>query len=654
MIRRSKRISLLLAIALSSTLFMSCTKGQVQSSIVADSVTEEENSNTASAITLVEYSSDDYYTDWSSESVTKITLNNNTADVNGNGVNINNNIITINKAGIYVLSGTLDDGQIVVDTEDKDNVRIVLNGANVNCNSSAPIYVKNAKKTIISLEKGTENTISDTENYTFSDSTTDEPNATIFSKDDLTINGEGKLIVKANYNNGITSKDELRITGGIFQIDSADDGIMGKDYIAIKDGDFTINSSGDGLKSTNDTDTSLGFVQIDGGKYNIISTNDAIQAETSTIINDGEFTIKTGGGSENSSYKSNQGNWGNWGGGHGGNPPMMQPQSMETTTSDTSTSDSAKGIKAVVDIKLNGGTFNLDTSDDSIHSNGDINIAAGTINIASGDDGIHADSDLVIDNGIINISTSYEGIEATNITINGGSIELVAYDDGLNAAGGNDGSSTNGRPGQNQFESTGNASITINGGYLYVDASGDGIDANGSITMTGGTVIVNGPTDSGNGALDYDSTFDISGGTFVAAGSSGMAQGPSSSSTQNSVMMYYSANQEANSLISLQDSKGNSILTFSPSKTYSSVVISSPSIEQGESYTIYSGGSCNGEEKNGLYTSGNYSLGTKVVEFETSNAITNVSESGVISGNQGGFNQGGPGGAQGGERPSKR
>jgi hypothetical protein len=554
-----------------------------------------------------------------------ITLGDNIS-IEGNGADVEGNKVIINSAGTYRVSGTLSDGQIVINAGDEDNVELILNGANISCSNSSAIYVKNSKNTYIILADGTENQVTDGENYVFEDEATDEPNAAIFSKSDLFINGTGSLIVNANYNNGITSKDDLEIGDANISVTSVHDGIRGKDSITIASGNITINSQGDGMKSNNSEDEERGYVLIQGGNINITSGEDGIQAETNTTITGGDITIKSGGGSENSSKASSS--WGTW-----GNPKDFGPQ--ETTVEEAETA-SAKGIKAVVGIKIDSGNIKIDSSDDSIHSNGNVEINGGSINASSGDDGIHADSAIDINDGDINISKSYEGIEAETININDGNIKLVASDDGINAAGGNDGSSMNGRPGQNSFASSGNGTINLNGGKIIVDASGDGIDANGSIYMKEGTVIVNGPEDNGNGALDYDGKFEISGGLLIAAGGAGMAQSPSTTSTQNSVNIFTSLS--ANTLIRIEDESGNEVITFAPSKNVQSVVISSPNIKTNESYKVYTGGESAGTSSDGLYSEGSYSGGAELESFTTSSAVTTVGQA------AGGF--GGPGGGR--------
>ena len=449
--------------------------------------------------------------------------------IEGQGAEVSNNKVTITKAGTYSVSGKVEDGQIIVDAGKEDKVYLILNGADINCSNSAPIYVKNAKKAIISLAEGTENNITDGETYVFEDESSNDPNAAIFSKDDMTIIGSGKLTVNANYNNGIASNDDLKIQSGNIIVNAKNNGIKGKDCINVTDGNITINSKGDGMKADNTTDDSKGYIYIEGGKININSEQDGIQAETELLVADGYITIKTGGGSENST-KANQSldqrpdgmtkgekptmldgmNKGERptmpegqtqgeapalpdGQTQGGQPPqlpdgqtqgerpempqdMKQPSNNQDTNSNTNTSTntstdestSMKALKATTNIIIDGGTFNIDSEDDSIHSNANAIINGGTFEIASGDDGIHSDTQLDINGGTINISKSYEGIESTTININDGSIHLVASDDGINAAGGNDISTETGMAGNDKFSSSGNGLINITGGYVYV------------------------------------------------------------------------------------------------------------------------------------------------------------------------------------------
>ena len=237
-----------------------------------------------------------------------------------------------------------------------------------------------------------------------------------------------------------------------------------------------------------------------------------------------------------------------------------------TTGADFSSDISMKGIKAGATITINGGTFDIQSTDDGLHSNDSILINGGEFTIASGDDGIHADTDLIIENGTINIATSYEGLESATITINNGQISIVSSDDGINVAGGADGSGMNagmgggggrnGGPGMEMFAETGDFNLYISGGTVYMNAGGDGLDSNGSITMTGETAVVNGPTNDGNGVIDYMGLFSISGGILIAAGGSGMAQSPDGNSTQAVLLVYFDSTISAGTPVSLVNASG--------------------------------------------------------------------------------------------------
>lgn len=475
--------------------------------------------------------------------------------------------ITITEEGIYNLTGTITDGSITVNTE--GNVKLILDGVNITNTSGPAIYVENVEDVVIELADNSNNYLEDGSTYSGYDT---DVIGTIFSHDDITFQGNGTLEVKSNSEDAIVSKDDLKVVSGTYIINSKDDGIRGKDSVYIKGGTFTITSGGDGIKSTNDTDADKGYILIENGTFEIESTLDGIQSEQKLLIEGGTFNIKTGGGSSITS--STHEDWGRWG----------------YYSSTTSSTESAKGIKAGDNLVIESGSFTFDTSDDAIHCNNYVGIKNGTINISSGDDGIHADAELIVDGGNINITKSYEGLEASKITINGGTINVVATDDGINVAGGNDSSAT-GRPGENNYSSNTSNVLTINDGTIYVNAVGDGIDVNGSAYINGGNIKVDGPTDSGNGTLDYDSKFEVNGGTLLAGGSSGMLQGCSSSSSLYNLTITFTSTYGDGDMITIEDNSGNEIVSYSSSKNYSSLVVASPLLNKGESYTIKVNGS---------------------------------------------------------------
>jgi len=257
-------------------------------------------------------------------------------------------------------------------------------------------------------------------------------------------------------------------------------------------------------------------------------------------------------------------------------------------------STSLKGIKAGGDLTITGGAFSMDTADDAVHSNANITVSGGTFSIASGDDGFHADDTLTVNDGVIDISKSYEGLEGLHVLVSGGKVSLVASDDGINAAGGMDSSGTGGVRGGDRFGGMGrpggmmggasNGSILISGGDLYVQASGDGIDANGTLEITGGHTIVCGPTQGDTATLDYDVSGVISGGTFIGTGGSGMAQ--SFSKAEQGLIAVRAGSIAAGTAIVLTDSSGKVLLSHSPALNYAVVILSCPEMVSGSDYTL--------------------------------------------------------------------
>ncbi len=551
-------------------------------------------------LVAVHTNAEDYI--WDSAAVTTIALSDSGSTVTGAGATISGSIVTITTAGNYSLSGTLTAGQIVVDTDDEALVRVILNGVNISSTTSAPIFIANAEETMIVLADNSANVVSDAANYVYASAEEDEPNAAIFSKSNLTIYGNGTLTVNANFNDGITSKDGLVITSGTITVNAVDDGVRGKDYLVVENGSLTVNAGGDALKSDNEEDAGTGYLSIVNGTISVNAGGDALSAVTNVMIADGQFALVSGGGS------------------------------AYTVAADSS----AKGIKADVSVQIDGGTFTVNSADDALHSNGTITVNGGVLTIAANDDGIHADAAVTINGGDINITDSYEGIESGVITLNGGTVHLISSDDGVNVSSGNGGMMMGGQVTATDYV------LHINGGYLYMDANGDGLDSNGAIEMTGGVVVVNGPTEQMNGSVDYDAWFTMTGGWLVTAGSSGMAEAPDTSSTQASVLINFTTMQAAGTLINIASSDGTNVLTFAPTKQYQSITFSSPELTQGATYTVSLGGSADGTATDGVYSGGSYSGGMEYGSFTVSSVVT-------MLGNAGGF--GGGRGGRGGGRP---
>ncbi len=530
------------------------------------------------------------------------------------GVSVSGSTVTISAPGDYRLSGTLDDGQVIISSSADGAVRLILDGVTLNNNTSAPLYIQEADKVILILADGSSNRVSDAASYTYPSADVDEPNAAIFSAADLSIGGGGALEVQGNFNDGINTKDGLIIAGGSLSITAADDGLRGKDYIVVEGGTLQVDAGGDGLKSDNEEDAARGYIAVTGGTFSITAGGDAISAQTSAAITGGSFTLTT----------------------------------MDGAGSLTNDYTSAKAIKAGASVTISGGTFQVNAADDAIHSNGSIAIQGGTFTLASGDDAVHADLSLTVDGGDLRVTQSTEGLESQVITINAGTLRLVASDDAVNVADGNDGSGAGfgmggpgfgGGPGggtsMDASAYTGANHLYIHGGYLSVEAGGDGIDVNGAIEMTGGTVLVSGPTNQGNGAVDYDGGFNLSGGLLIAAGSSGMAMTAGSYSTQNAVLVYLPTAQPAGTPVHVQDSAGTEIFTFTPAHDYQSIAFSVPGLVNGDTYIVYTGGSTTAAVTDGLAQGEGYSPGSEAIRFTISSTIT-------TAGNGGGKGPGGP------------
>ena len=575
-----------------------------------------------------------------STTVSSGSSDNSSTDDTVDGVTVDGNVITITSGGTYIISGTLTEGQLVVDADD-EKVQLVLDNADVTCATSAAIYVKSAGKTFITLAEGSENILMNTAEFEAIDD--NNIDAVIFSKDDLALNGSGTLTINSENGHGIVSKDDLKITGGTYNITAASHALSGKDSVRIAEGTFNLVSGKDGIHSENADDSSKGYVYIAGGEFTVDSTGDGIDASNIVQIDGGTFDITAGGGVENSTKTHEDNMMGGPGGGNGpqmgeapdGNTPSEKPSGevpqgdpgnnssensgsdnsssdssssdiatppekpdsntnqaagTEQSESDTSDSDSAstKGIKADGRLYINAGTFTINSADDSVHSNSAVTINDGTYTLTTGDDGVHSGEAVEINGGTITISESYEGLEGLTVTINDGDIDITSSDDGINAAGGTEEMGFGGMGNDSTEDtSTDEMWMEINGGYIHVLAGGDGIDSNGDITVNGGEVYIDGPSDNGNSAIDYGdrSACYVNGGTVVAIGSSGMAEDISDDSDQQVMLVKLDSQKEAGE-VTLTDSDGNEIITYTALKAYDCVIISTKDLEAGQTLSL--------------------------------------------------------------------
>ena len=539
----------------------------------------------------------------------KITLNKTTATVSGSGAKADGSTITITEEGVYIVSGTLEDGQIIVDASDSDKVQIVLDGVNINCETNAAIYVREADKVFITLAENSSNTLGGGNEYTQIDDNTVD--GVIFSKSDLVCNGTGSLTIEADYKHGIVSKDDLVITGGTYKITAADNGITAKDQLKILDGSFDIDAANSAVKAKNADNAELGNIYIAGGIFTIEAEQDGFHATGSIVVDDGTITVNSGDDGFHAELDTVI---------HGGT--ILVEKSNE----------GLEGKRVVV----NGGDITVNASDDGINAanSGDdganaANSGDGGVNAAnSGDDGANAtnpganaagsgdddsnaassnnDSSAAVNSGDdSSISGAADGKEPPQMppdTENGSDMQPSQDFDPENApSGGN--APQNFDPGNAPSDGDapqmmqggpgggGNSElyIKITGGTLTVSADGDGLDSNGGLLVTGGTTIVYGPTSDGDSALDYDGSAIVSGGILAAIGSAGMVESFDEASTQPVITYYCTETQSADTTITLTDSDGSALFTVTPEKAYASIVLTCPEMKLDATYTLAAG-----------------------------------------------------------------
>lgn len=635
--RSKKLLALFCATALSMTAVAGCT-GTKSSTGNIDSMETETDTEEIEVQSITEiFSSADMFTErdlagtYEESGAVYVTLSGDGITGETDGVAINGQTVTITAEGTYIFSGTLSEGQIVVDA-DNAKVQIVFDNVDITCASSAAVYVKSAEKVFVTLAEGSQNTLRNTDEYVAVDD--NNIDAVIFAKSDLTLNGTGSLTIVSAEGHGIVSKDDLKITGGIYDITAAGHTLSGKDSVRIADGTFILTAEKDGIHAENADDEEKGYIYIVDGDFTITSDGDGMDASNIVQIEDGTFDITAGGGAANS-LKTHESDMP--GGGMSQNierpdgesmpqmgekpdeesmsqmgekpdeesmPQMGEKPDGENMPQDTTTDESGtstKGIKAGGGMYLNGGTYQIDSADDSIHSNANITIADGTYTLATGDDGVHADDALTVNGGTITVTESYEGLEGLTVTINDGTIDITARDDGINTAGGTDqsGFGTFGdhfkgmdSADDETEETTDNEMwMELNGGYIHILAGGDGVDSNGDLTINGGEIYIDGPSDNGNSAIDYGdrSSAYVNGGTLVAIGSSGMAEGMSDSSKQKVLMVKLGEQMEAGDVV-LTDSEGNVIVSYTALKSYDCVIISTAEVESGAAYMLTTSG----------------------------------------------------------------
>ncbi len=539
---------------------------------VSSSELPTSSGDVAHLLTATDYVSErDLDPSYEADEATTIELADGGCAVTGGGASAEGSTVTVTEAGTYVISGSLSDGQVVVDA-DGEKVQLVLDGADVTSADSAALLVLAAKKVWVTLADGTENALATAGEY----ATDAEVNVdgAVFCKADLTVNGDGALAVSSSAGHGIVCKDELVLVSGEVTVWAAKHAIQAKDALCAVGGTWGLTAGTDGIHCGSDDEADSGSVLIVGGSFSITASSDGVDA---------------------------------------------------------------------------AGTLEVD---------------GGELSVAAGDDGVHSEYALQVDGGTVTVGESYEGLEGATVTVNGGSVDVTSSDDGINAAGdpsdntsgdasgdgqaeqaqdgqpqgqapsgeaptgsmeapsgdaaaqrgdgaqpqdegqqpGGAGGDMGGQPGGGMGDYDETAKVAINGGKLTICAGGDGIDSNGDLSVTGGETYVFGPTSEGDGSLDFPGTGTISGGVVVCAGSAGMAQNFSDSSTQGSLLL--SASGEEGDEISLTDADGAVLAACTARRSYSCVLVSAPGIAAGSGYTLsYGDGSAQVTPDALVYTS---------------------------------------------------
>lgn len=534
--------------------------------------TSSESSSSATEITYL--NADDMFTDrdkevgYDEDTATAITLSDDASSCDSSSVTISDNTITITDEGTYLLTGSLSDGQVIVDADDK-KVQLVLDSVDINCDTSTALYVKAADKVFVTLASDSENSLSNTSDFVAIDD--NNIDAVIFSKDDLTLNGSGTLTVTAKYGHGIVSKDDLVITSGTYQITAAKHALSGKDSVRIADGVLTLDAGTDGIHSENTDDDAKGFIYIANGDISITADSDGFDAEETLQVDGGNIEV------------------------YAGDDGLHSDDDLIITAGTINVTKSYEGLEGMT-VTVEDGDISVVSSDDGINASGDG--SSGDSSQSGTPPEKPDDSDSTEDrpeppNGFdkndnssadSNSDSNSDSKSADLPDGNAGPGDENGGPGGSNGGPGGD----NGGPGGGMEEATDYNLIQISGGKIYINASGDGIDSNGNLTVTGGEIYVDGPTSGGDGALDCSGTTLISGGTVIAVGSSGMAENFDSSSAQGSMITTVSDSMITGD-ITLKDSDGNTIVSYSPSKEYSSVVISCADLKEGETYTLVAG-----------------------------------------------------------------
>ena len=479
---------------------------------------------------------------WDTSSETAIDLSNLAAT---DGVTVEDGTLTITKAGTYKLSGEYQ-GQIKVETADSDAVRLVLDNANITNSSGAALNVVNADEVILYSASGTTNTISDGADYTATGE--DDPDAVVYSKADLTIAGEGTLKVNGNHEDGIHTSDGLVIASGTLEVNAANTGIKGKDYVDILGGTINVTAQQDGIKSTNDTDEGQGWTRLSNGTVTVNAGDDGFKASRVVEISGGSLTVEQSDEGIEAQYINVSGGDVNVTSADDGMNASLKTSDSESTDSSANTSDTADQQQNNQQQGSLPGGQQSGTSNQQQQGTGQSPAMSGT---------------------------SQDGTSQNGTTGTGQQGMGQPPQGGMPGGGGG------------TFEVI-DAAINVSGGHVTVNAEGDGIDSNGVTTLSGGTLIVNGPSQGGNAALDTNGDLLLNGATVLSGSTADMFEAPSTNSTSGYLKLTNSSGFEQGSTVQVADSSGKVVANYKVTKSnVQLVLVSSSSIVKGQSYTVY-------------------------------------------------------------------
>ncbi|MBX9032795.1 carbohydrate-binding domain-containing protein [Gordonibacter massiliensis] len=602
----------------------------------------------------LDYSKRDLDASYDDASATHIALNGGTVAVEGDGATADESTVTIAEAGTYVVSGTLDDGQLAVEAPEDAKVQIVLAGATIHNEDGPAVYVKQADKCFVTLADGTVNTLTDGAEYALEEGS-DEPYATLFSKDDLTLNGSGTLNVTSSYRHAVCSKDDLVITGGTYVVDAVEDGLRGRDCVKICDGTFDMRAGGDTIKSNKDTDATRGFVSIDGGTFRLEAGDDGIQGTTFIRVMGGEIAIISADDALHSDLEVLIG-----GGSltvNAGDDAVHAETKLVVDNGTVNVTSCYEGYEAEK-LYINGAVTHIVASDDALNASA-ADLGEGADTTTGDPTGSAADAapSMLDDGGVPALPDSesapelsdgappagdgLDGVQAGTPPTGSASGFEPSFGDGMGGRGGsgegpNESELNGGKP-DNAFAEGGaggmgmgdeNCLIQINGGYTVLEAGGDGVDSNGNVEVTGGVLLVCGPTSNNDGAFDYDLAATVTGGTVLMVGSTGMAQNFTSGEQPFS---FTTASGSAGQSVAVADDAGNVLVSFTPAKQFGIVLATSPAFAEGGTYSLVIGGTVAGANADGYADVGTVTGGTS----------TEITASTTASGGFGGLGSGG-------------